>query len=142
MKKAPGFDLNNNMKKTRKNNINNLIHRRLSEILVLESKDPRFKKVTISRVEADPSLSFAKVLVSIFPSEGEIELIAMLNNASGFFSRQLGKILNTRKTPQLKFIYDAGYDYSDEIENLLKSVLQKESNTLHRTNNDLSSGVG
>jgi len=129
------------MKKTKKNNLNNLIHRRLSEILVLESKDPRFTKVTISRVEADTSLSFAKVLVSIFPSDEKVELITMLNHASGFFSRQLGKLLNTRKTPQLKFVYDTGYDHSDEIEKLLKRVLPKKSEDSQGTKNDLSSGI-
>ena len=45
-----------------------------------------------------------------------------------FFSRQLGQVLKTRNTPQLYFKYDSGYDHSDEIENLLKVVLKKESN--------------
>jgi len=125
------------MKKSGKINLNNLIHRRLSEILVFESKDPRFKKVTISRVEADRSLSFAKVLVSIFPSDEKIELITMLNQSSGFFRRQLGKILNTRNTPQLKFVYDVGYDHTDKIEKLLKRVLPNQSNHPKKSNKDL-----
>ena len=88
------------MKKTFKNNLNNLVQRRLSEILIFESKDPRFKRVTISRVEAGQNLSFAKVHVSIFPSEHQDELISSLNRASGYFSMQLGKILKTRNTFQ------------------------------------------
>ena len=115
------------MKKKVKNNFNNLVQRRLSEILIFESKDPRFSRVTISRVEARQSLSFAKVHVSIFPSDQQDELILSLNRASGFFSRQLGKILKTRNTPQLSFVYDSGYDHSDEIEKLLKTTVQKES---------------
>ena len=115
------------MKKKVKNNFNNLVQRRLSEILIFESKDPRFNRVTISRVEARQSLSFAKVHVSIFPSDHQDELISSLNKASGFFSRQLGKILKTRNTPQLSFVYDTGFDHSDEIEKLLKTVVQKES---------------
>ena len=116
------------MKKTvKKNNFNNILQRRISEILLLESKDPRFKKVTISRVETVAGLSFAKVLVSIFPSEGQKELVNSLNRASGFFRKKLGEILNTRNTPQLKFVYDGGYDHTDEIEKLLKSVLHRDS---------------
>ena len=127
------------MKKINKNNFNNLVHRRLSEILVFESKDPRFKKVTISRVEASPNLSSAKVHVTIFPSMQQEELIKSLNLASGFFSRQLGKMLKTRNTPKLSFIYDAGYDHSDSIEKLLKIVLPKNSKTQNKFQQKLNS---
>jgi len=127
------------MKKISKNNFNNLVQRRLSEILIFESKDPRFKKVTISRVEAAPNLSSAKVHVSIFPSMQQEKLIKSLNLASGFFSRQLGKILKTRNTPQLSFIYDAGYDHSDSIEKLLKIVLPKNSKTQNKFQQKLNS---
>ena len=127
------------MKKKVKNNFNNLVQRRLSEILIFESKDPRFSRVTISRVEARQSLSFAKVHVSIFPSDQQDDLILSLNRASGFFSRQLGKILKTRNTPQLSFVYDSGYDHSDEIEKLLKKVLPKNSDLKNESHNKLNS---
>jgi len=111
------------MKKSGNTNLSSLIHKRLSEVLLFKSNDPRFTNVTISRVEASRNLSFAKVFVSIFPPEGLDDLIKSLNHASGFFSRQLGQILNTRNTPQLIFEYDSGFDHSDEIETLLKGVL-------------------
>tara|TARA_Y100001960_G_C14215682_1_gene606481 strand:+ start:225 stop:605 length:381 start_codon:yes stop_codon:yes gene_type:complete len=116
------------MNKSAKTNFSSLVHRRLSEVMLFESNDPRFSNVTISRVEASGNLTFAKVFVSIFPPGSHDDLIKSLNNASGFFSRQLGQVLKTRNTPQLYFKYDSGYDHSDEIENLLKVVLQKESN--------------
>ena len=111
------------MNKSGKTNLSSLVHRRLSEVLLFESNDPRFTNVTISRVEASSNLSFAKIFVSIFPPERLDDLIKSLNHASGFFSRQLGHILNTRNTPQLIFEYDSGFDHSDEIETLLKGVL-------------------
>ena len=115
------------MHKTGRSNFSTLVHRRLSEVLLFDSSDPRFSKVTISRVEATPSLTSAKVYVSVFPTEGQKELIESLNRASGFLSRQLGKVLKTRNTPHLTFAYDAGFDHSDEIEILLRSVLPKDS---------------
>ena len=114
------------MKKTGRSSFSTLVQRRLSEILLFESKDPRFKRVTISRVEAAPNMSSAKVHVTIFPSTGQQKLVDSLNNAAGFFSIQLGKVLKTRNTPQLTFVYDAGFDHSDEIEMLLRSVLPKD----------------
>ena len=84
-------------------------------------------------------MSSAKVHVSIFPSKKQEELIKSLNLASGFFSTQLGKILKTRNTPQLSFIYDAGYDHSDAIEKLLRIVLPKDSKMPKKFQQKLSS---
>ena len=123
------------MNKSGKTNLSSLVHRRLSEVLLFESNDPRFSNVTISRVEASANLSFAKVFVSIFPPEGHDELIKSLNHASGFFSRQLGQVLKTRNTPQLIFKYDSGFDHSDEIETLLKGVLPENSNLQQKNAN-------
>ena len=58
---------------------NVLVQRHLSEIFVRESSDPRFQRVTVSRVEASKDMSFAKVFVSVFPSEGKAELVESLN---------------------------------------------------------------
>jgi len=115
------------MNKSGKTNLSSLVHRRLSEVLLFESNDPRFSNVTISRVEASNNLTLAKVFVSIFPPGGHNELITSLNNASGFLSRKLGQVLKTRNTPQLIFKYDSGFDHSDEIETLLKGVLPEDS---------------
>ena len=123
------------MKKSGKTNLSSLVHRRLSEVLLFESNDPRFSNVTISRVEASGNLSFAKVFVSIFPPVEHDDLIKSLNHASGFFSRQLGQVLNTRNTPQLIFKYDSGFDHSDEIETLLKGLLREDSNAQPKKTN-------
>ena len=123
------------MKKSGKTNLSSLVHRRLSEVLLFESNDPRFSNVTISRVEASGNLTLAKVFVSIFPPEGHNELIKSLNNASGFFRRQLGQLLNTRNTPQLIFKYDSGFDHSDEIETILKGILPEDPNALQKNTN-------
>ena len=72
------------MKKKGRINFSTLVHRRLSEIILLESKDPRFKKVTISRVEAAPNMSSARVYVSIFPSTGNQKLVDLKKKAAGF----------------------------------------------------------
>ena len=121
------------MNKSGKTNRSSLIQRRLSEVLLFESSDPRFSNVTISRVVASGNMAFAKVFVSVFPPEGHDNLIKSLNQASGFFSRQLGQVLSTRNTPQLLFKYDSGYDHSDEIETLLKEVFPQDLNVQEKS---------
>jgi ribosome-binding factor A len=83
-------------------------------------------------------MSSAKVHVTIFPSTGQQKLVDSLNNAAGYFSIQLGKVLKTRNTPQLTFVYDAGFDHSDEIEMLLRSVLPKVSDQSQESDLDLN----
>ena len=130
------------MNKSGNTNLSSLVHRRLSEVLLFESNDPRFKNVTISRVEATGNLTFAKVFVSVFPPEGCANLIKSLNHASGFFSRQLGQILKTRNTPQLIFKYDSGFDHSDEIESLLKGATSKiPKGSAKKTQIDINSKI-
>ena len=121
------------MNKSGKTNPSSLLQRRLSEVLLFESSDPRFSNVTISRVEASGNMAFAKVFVSVFPPEGHENLVKSLNQASGFFSRQLGQVLSTRNTPQLLFKYDSGYDHSDEIETLLKEVVPQDLNVQEKS---------
>jgi len=121
------------MNKSGKTNRSSLIQRRLSEVLLFESSDPRFNNVTISRVEASGNMAFAKVFVSVFPPEGHENLVKSLNQASGFFSRQLGQVLSTHNTPQLLFKYDSGYDHSDEIETLLKEVYPQDLNVQEKS---------
>ena len=115
------------MRRIGNTHLETLVHRNLAEILHTQSGDPRFSKVTISRVETSPNLSFARVFVSVFPSEEKQKIIKTLNHAAGFFSRQLGHTLKTHNTPRLQFIYDSGFDQSDEIEKIIRQ--QKKTPT-------------
>ena len=108
------------MRRIGNTHLETLVHRNLAEIFHTQSGDPRFSEVTISRVETSPNLSFARVFVSVFPSEDKQKIIKTLNHAASFFSRQLGNTLKTHNTPRLQFIYDSGFDHSDEIEKTIR----------------------
>ena len=128
-KKRPSSTLS--MRRAGHSHLKILVHRKLTQILHRESNDPRFEGITISRVETSSDLSFAKVMVSHagiwndgestgINEEQQQELVDSLNRASGFFSKKLGKSLSTRNTPKLHFVYDSGFDHSDEIEKLIR----------------------
>lgn len=110
------------MKKKWKESKSNLIHKKLATIIHRQSKDPRFLSITISRVESAKDTSFAKVYYSMYPPHQVEEVTQALNQASGFFSMQLAKTLKTRNTPKLFFVYDAGFDYSIEIDQALEEL--------------------
>ncbi|MBF0350569.1 MAG: 30S ribosome-binding factor RbfA [SAR324 cluster bacterium] len=97
-----------------------MVHKKLSEILFRKSKDPRFQRVTISRVEMDMDSTYAKIYIAMFPPEHVEDVVISLNKAAGFFSSHLGKTLHTRHTPKLVFVYDHGFDDSMQIDSILR----------------------
>ena len=78
--------------------------------------------VTVSEVRVSPDLSVAKAYVSVFPSEKQESVMAILeeNNKAlrGELGRAVGKQL--RIVPELVFYLDTSLDYAAHIEELLK----------------------
>lgn len=69
----------------------------------------------------------ARIYVSALgTSQHKDDCVDALNAASGFIRRELGK-LNLRYIPSLTFYSDTGAEYSQHIEELLRSVKKEES---------------
>ena len=75
-----------------------------SETILFELRDPRVKKVTVTRAEVSGDLQHAKVYVSIMGTEKEQELtLHGLRHAAGFIQSKLARRLQTRFTPDRQF---------------------------------------
>ena len=106
-----------------KNRRKELLRVKLSAILQKSAGDPRFAGVTVVSVKPASDFSTAVVYYSVFHSNVDIDdLTKLLNGAAGFFQSKLAKTLQTRATPKLTFVYDSGFDYSDNIESILKTI--------------------
>ena len=122
------------MPSVRYDRINEELKKALSEI-VREMKDPRISPMTtILRVEATNDLKLAKVKVSVYDKSDDVrkETVAQLNRAEGFIARELGKRVDIRRIPTLKFTLDDSIEYAvhiSEIINQLNSE-RKKDNTL------------
>ncbi len=94
------------------------LQRELSELIRREVKDPRVGFATISKVELTDDLREATVHVmplgNVGDEERAKELLEGLRAASGFLQGKAGRNLRLRRTPRLRFIYDAG------LENLVR----------------------
>lgn len=105
------------------------IHQKLSAIIQREANDPRFTWVTITGVKLANDQSFATVTYTCFKPTTDIDsLTASLNRAAGFFSHALGRSLKSRSTPKLRFDYDPGFDYAQEMDELLANLHDAEGN--------------
>lgn len=115
------------MPNVRYDRINEEIKKALSEI-VREMKDPRISPMTtIMLVEATNDLKLAKVKVSVYDKDDEArrETVASLNRAEGFIARELGRRIDIRRIPTLKFTLDDSIEYSVHIAEIIDR-LQRE----------------
>ena len=79
-------------------------------------------------VDLDVSLSgegnktFKKDILKQDKSGATVALKKALEKASGFLRKELSSKMDLRKTPQLRFVYDASIDRANRIESLLKNI--------------------
>jgi ribosome-binding factor A len=111
--------------KTRLTRISERIREELSEILLMESSDPRLKGITITDVDVDRELAFAEIYVcTIEGSPRSQEVLNGLDHAQGFLRSELAHRLELRVFPHLRFHWDPTMERADKIEQLIKSIHQ------------------
>jgi ribosome-binding factor A len=100
-----------------------------SLIATQKIKDPRVSTfLSINRVDVVADLAYAKVYVSSFLPEGQINKgVAGLNSAAGFIQSTIAKKLTIRKFPKLTFIADNSIKEGFEMVHKLNQ-LQAEEN--------------
>ena len=78
--------------------------------------------VTVSEVRISPDLSVAKVFVSVFPSDKQASVMALLEENNRAIRGELGHVVGKqlRIVPELVFYLDTSLDYAEHIEELLK----------------------
>lgn len=95
----------------------------LSQLLLLEMKDPRLQGVTVTRVTIDRELQYADVYVhALAEDEREDEVMDGLQRASGFLRRELGNVLRLRHIPTLHFHWDPSLAHAEHINRLLDGL--------------------
>lgn len=119
------------MPSVRYDRINEEIKKALSEI-IRDMKDPRISPMTtVLLVETTNDLKIAKVRISVYDKSDDVrrETVAQLNRAEGFIARELGKRVDLRRIPTLKFSLDDSIEYAvhiSEIINKLQSERKKD----------------
>ena len=110
------------MENTRLDKVNRLLEKELAEILRQETAKTRGLLVSVSAVRTAPDLSFAKVFVSVFPSDKASDTVKNLNDHVSGIRGALGNKVRyqLRVIPELRFDIDDSLDYLERIDELLK----------------------
>lgn len=101
-----------------------LIRRALAEILAKENlRDPDLRgvSITISEVRASPDLKHAIVYASPLGTEHDADVvIKALQRCGSFLRGRLGKEMQMKSTPRLRFVKDESFDTAEEMTRLLQ----------------------
>lgn len=110
------------METTRQNKIARLIQKELGDIFLLQAKAMPGVLVSVSIVRISPDMSYARVYLSVFPSERSEEIVKNINANMKAIRFELGNRVRhqLRIIPELKFFVDDSLDYAAHIDELLK----------------------
>ena len=110
--------------------VNELIKRKLSEIfqrLEIQNSDLKDVSITIAAVNCSSDLKIARVYVLPLGGIEVDKAIKGLNSSRNEIKHQLGKTLELKYVPQLRFLADKTFDYIEETERLLSDpTVQKD----------------
>ena len=108
--------------------INGEVMKVISEALRY-SKDPRISPMTsVMDVEVAPDLKTCKVWVTVMgDDEDRARTAEGLKSAAGYVRSTLGKELNMRYTPEIRFIMDDSIEYAINMSKIIDEVTAKDN---------------
>ncbi len=111
------------MSKIKRERTSGQIRKILSQLILRDVADPRLHGITITEVELDPELLFAKVYVNALGEEDrQPEVMFALDHAKGFLRREVAKRVRLRKAPELIFRWDESLERSERVNELLSHL--------------------
>ena len=106
-----------------------LLRQEVGRLLLEGLHDPRLGQlVTVTDVEVATDFRVATILVTVLGEPDEArEAIQGLDSAAGFLRRELGRRLELRRTPELRFTLDRSIEAGERVLALLDSIKNQES---------------
>jgi ribosome-binding factor A len=107
------------------------IQRELPELIRQEVKDPRVGMLTITEVEVNRDMEFAKVFFTTLGGEPEhAACLQGLQRASGFLRSQLSHRMQLRVVPKLTFVYDRSVEYGMQLTHLIEAAVAEDAKNM------------
>ena len=102
------------------------IRQRIAHCLQFEINDPRSSSITITEVQLSADLRNATVLYSLIEDKHRSKTERMLEGATGFIRKQLGRVLETRVIPELRWKFDDSLAKASAMESLIRDVVKRD----------------
>lgn len=125
------------MARLRVEKVQEAIQHELSNMLLLDVKDPRIQFVSVTGVELTDDMSYAKVFVSMYGTEEQnAECWKGLKKALGYMRTEIAKRIRLRFAPQLILTKDTSMEYSAHIESILNKIKAEEKPSSEEENTE------
>lgn len=89
-------------------------------------RDPELQGAIVSGVEVTSDLSLARVWMRAIEGDADVprqkRLVRAMKRASGFIRRELGRTLQLRRVPELRFEWDSSADRAARVGELLEEL--------------------
>jgi ribosome-binding factor A len=102
--------------------INELLRRKLSELILKEIELPDNALVTITKVETSPDIKYSKIFITVLPDQYRGTALEILNTNSKNLQQILKKQMTTKFTPNLNFQIDKQEIFAQGVEKLLDEI--------------------
>jgi ribosome-binding factor A len=101
---------------------------RAAHCVEFELNDPRVGMITLTRCELSADLAHAKLFYTVLGGPTVQRLTQrVLEDAAGFVQRQVGRVLETRRTPKLRWEFDESIAYAAEMDRKIKEALVRDA---------------
>ena len=114
-----------------------MLRHALAQILSRSAiRDPELESVsvTITQVKPSPDMRYATVYCEPLGGKNAKQIIAALNRHKGYLRGEMGKMISTKFTPDLRFVEDESFAEAEKIETILKS--ERVQRDLNSSNDD------
>ena len=78
--------------------------------------------ITVAEVRVTPDLKNAKAYVMSLGGANMDEILPALNEEASVFQKDIGRQLNMKFTPKIRFVRDESFDEAQKIDELLRTV--------------------
>lgn len=109
------------------------IQRELAQLVQTGLKDPRIGMVTINDVRVSRDMGYADVYITVLTAEElnehseEIKVtLDVLNKAAGFLRNELGRAIQIRMVPHLRFYFDKTVGEGRRMSTLIDQARTKD----------------
>jgi len=102
--------------------VNEIIHHKLSQIMVTELEFPQDILVTITGVRTSPDLKYSKIFITVLPDHYRGTVLEILKKNSKNLQQILRKQMTTKFTPNLTFQIDDQEIFAQGVEKLLDEI--------------------
>lgn len=112
---------------SRTDRVGSQVQRELASIIGNELDDPRLGMLTIQEVRISKDFSHAKVYYTSLGSSLEpVEIERILKDAAPFLRHELGRKVNMRTTPELRFVHDESVERGERLSSLIEAAVKSD----------------